>query len=199
MSKVKSQISKLIYFIPLALIQLTRPSSALGNPIPIDPDDPRYQGLSDWTKQNHPELTQNQATVDSDTVTSQVAKTAESRPWIELIKFIGLLAFVILIEVGTAYLYLKKRKKSLSILWTVAWVNIISLPLAWILMASLAEISMNSLLIVLLVEFLVVVFESFFIYVFNFKHIKYLESIFLTIITNFVSLVIGGIILFLLA
>lgn len=122
-----------------------------------------------------------------------------SKAWLALFKFIGLLAFVIAIEVLTAYLYLKKRKKSLSILWTIGWVNIISLPLAWILMASLAEVSMNSLLIVLLVEFLVVVVESFFVYVFNFKHIKYLESIFLTIITNFVSLVIGGIILFLLA
>ena len=197
-------MSKLRYLFLVFLTQFITPALALANPIPIDPDDPRYQeykGLSDWTKQNHPELTKNQTTVDSNTVTSQIPDTTirQSSPWLALLKFIGLLAFVILIEVLTAYLYLKKRKKPLSILWTVGWVNIISLPLAWILMASLAEISMSSLLIVLLVEFLVVVFESFFIYVFNFKHIRYLESILLTILTNLVSLVIGGIVLYLLA
>jgi len=169
-------MSKLRYLFLVFLTQFITPALALANPIPI----------RETNSLQMPE------TLPDTTI-------RQSSPWLALLKSIGLLTFVILIEVFTAYLYLKKRKKSLSILWTVGWVNIISLPLAWILMASLAEISMNSLLIVLLVEFLVVVFESFFIYVFNFKHIKYLESIFLTILTNFVSLVIGGIVLYLFA
>jgi hypothetical protein len=102
--------------------------------------------------------------------------------------FIEALIITLVIELFTAFIFIKIAKLPKRILVSVLIANLISLPIVWFVFPLL----LNILLVMLLSEIFAVVFEAYFIHYFNKKRITLKKSFILSIIMNLASFLIGG-------
>lgn len=108
--------------------------------------------------------------------------------WSEVEATLAALVVTLVIEVAVSFLYLSfiKIKQKKRILLTVVAVNIISVPVVW-----LVFINLLSALGFLLGEIFAIVFEGYFVYYFNKKTIKLKNAMLMSLIMNVASLVLG--------
>jgi hypothetical protein len=120
------------------------------------------------------------------------------------ISLILALALTIVFEIIVMIIFLRKWKikteKWKRPIITLIIVDIISVPLVWIIFFVLLiilaiELVSSALLAILIAEICAVVFESYFVYWFNKKIINLKRSFILSIVMNLASFIVGGIIL----
>lgn len=105
--------------------------------------------------------------------------------------FIQILVLTIVLELATAYIFLAKTaaKAKKKILWTVFFVNLVSLPVFWY--SLWFNIPIRSYELLVIGEFFVAVFEALAIFLINKKDITLTSSFMLSLLMNAVSLFLG--------
>ncbi len=102
--------------------------------------------------------------------------------------FILALILTIILELLTALIYLKAAGISKKVLTSVLIANLISLPIVWFVF----PILQHPFLILVSSEVFAVIFEAYFINLLNKKLITLKSSLKLSLLTNLVSLLLGG-------
>lgn len=103
------------------------------------------------------------------------------------------LFITLLIEIPTAYVFLKVKKKTKHILLDVLWANLISLPTIWLLIPSLLPFlfEVSSWYLIFVAEVFVVLFETIFIFLRRRDQLSFTQSFLLSFLINVLSVVIG--------
>jgi hypothetical protein len=155
---------------------------------------------SSFTTEYYAELYSNgSATISSGPIYSNTTTTILQPPIpvppITYILFVLALLLTLAIELTAAFLYLRaaRIKKKRRILATVIAANIISVPVLWFLFIYFLAFTGF-----VLGEIFAILFEGAFVYFFNKKWIRLKSAMIMSLIMNLTSLILGGIILFLL-
>jgi hypothetical protein len=103
------------------------------------------------------------------------------------------LLMTIILELIIAFIFLKKRKISMKVLFSVILASLITLPILWNLIPQRSSILFFFFILILL-EKIIILFEGILIFFLNKKRITIKDSLYLSTLMNIVSFIIGSII-----
>lgn len=120
---------------------------------------------------------------------SKISETTSILPSDKISSFVRAFLVTIILELLVSLIYISMCKLPKKILAYILLANIISLPIVWFIFPL---VRLPSLAIIVMSEVFAILFETYFVYFLNKQVISFKQSLTLNILTNFVSLIIGG-------
>lgn len=107
------------------------------------------------------------------------------------------LFITLLVEIPTAYMFLRVTKKDKHILLDVLWANLISLPVIWLSIPALLPflLDVSSWYLIIVAEVFAILFETVFLFLRNRDQLSIWQSLFLSFLMNVLSVFLGYFIL----